>query len=233
MNIDDKLWSAYMDGELSASEALEFEKSLTEEQKEQIAAEKKFEGALDKALCKDVSCPDQVWNNVKSTLEKDSKKPLSYRIMPVLALASSIIIAAVIMFTKPDVKRDEFKVINLDKLIKKVQSEPSLEKVEEFLKKSDFAIKINGQKISEDKHDLKLLGAYKSKLGDNQIATVVFSCCDKPVKIVIVNTKTEAEKILLEEYEKGNIKATSQIGDYKIGVISDHYDTEKLVGYFH
>lgn len=53
----DMMRQAYLDGELSASEASEFEATLDAAERERLAAEVRFENGLAERLAQDAKCP--------------------------------------------------------------------------------------------------------------------------------------------------------------------------------
>ena len=78
-NFED-LWNAYIDGELSASEASEFEASLSDEDRALLAGEMQFENALADRLRQDSDCPADVWARVKAQVTEPSNvTPFSAR----------------------------------------------------------------------------------------------------------------------------------------------------------
>ena len=79
----EKLRSAYLDGELSASESARFDESLTPGQRERLAGEMRFESAMSETLSKGASCPDALWLR---TLARREAAPV--RVYPLRALGA-------------------------------------------------------------------------------------------------------------------------------------------------
>ena len=61
MDEREKLWMAYLDGEMTSTEAAAFDASLTPEERARLAGEMRLESGLAAALQGDVVCPDAVW----------------------------------------------------------------------------------------------------------------------------------------------------------------------------
>ena len=62
----ERLWQAYLDGELSTGESAEFEQSLSPSEREGLASEMRFERALAERLGENAHCPDEVWERTKA-----------------------------------------------------------------------------------------------------------------------------------------------------------------------
>ena len=69
----EQYWQAYLDGELSASEAADFEASLTDAQREQLAVDMHVERVLAEHLGRDAECPDEVWERTKARVARLSE----------------------------------------------------------------------------------------------------------------------------------------------------------------
>ena len=86
-------WQAYLDGELSASEAADFEANLDDRERQLLASEMSFESAFAEKLGMDATCPDQVWENTRALIEakrapRRSMKRLYYGAATFAAAAS-------------------------------------------------------------------------------------------------------------------------------------------------
>ena len=64
----EKLWVAYLDGQLSASETVSFEAALTEAERNHAAQEVLLERALGDSLQEAPVCPDVLWQAVAAEL---------------------------------------------------------------------------------------------------------------------------------------------------------------------
>ncbi len=63
---------AYLDGQLTVEEALEFEAELTPKEKADLEAEKHFETVLGERLSDGTKCPEPLWNKLKTQMLSES-----------------------------------------------------------------------------------------------------------------------------------------------------------------
>ena len=74
MNKKVQLKSAYIDGEMSAKEYLEFEKTLSKQEAENLKADVEFEKALGEHLNSGPKCPDDLWQSLKAQMEERNEE---------------------------------------------------------------------------------------------------------------------------------------------------------------
>ena len=95
----ERLWSAYLDGELTAAEAAAYEESLTDDERTRLALEKQVEAHLAERLSRAVACPDGVWNRLKAEMvgpATASRSPLWNRWIMVLGAAAAIVLVTTV-----------------------------------------------------------------------------------------------------------------------------------------
>lgn len=74
MNKKSQLKSAYIDGEMSANEYLDFEKTLSEKEVSNLKADISFEKALGEKLNQGPKCPDDLWQSLKAQMEERAEE---------------------------------------------------------------------------------------------------------------------------------------------------------------
>ena len=55
------------------------------------------------------------------------------------------------------------------------------------------------------------------------VAQLVYECCGKPVKVVIVPKHSEAAAAIRRAIDEGNVQEFRTIGDYLTVAVSNHY----------
>lgn len=111
MNKKTQLKSAYIDGEMSPTEYLDFEKTLSEKEINNLKADTEFEKALGNHLNSGPACPDDLWQSLKAQIEdrneaeaspevpvieetEQTKRPIKFSsiFMPLIAAAAAVFI---------------------------------------------------------------------------------------------------------------------------------------------
>ena len=109
MNKKVQLKSAYIDGEMSAKEYLEFEKTLSDKEINNLKADVEFEKSLGHHFNSGPKCPDDLWQSLKAQMEErnedevpsptpvkevETKKPIDFKpyIMSFFAAAAAVMI---------------------------------------------------------------------------------------------------------------------------------------------
>ena len=72
--LDDRIWSAYLDGELSVSEIEEVEGSLTGKQLEHFRKEKVLEEKINQRLEDGITCPTDLWQSICTKIGRGKSK---------------------------------------------------------------------------------------------------------------------------------------------------------------
>jgi len=185
--INDKILCAYMDGELAAAEAAEFEERLSPQERQQIAQEIQFEAVLSESLKANAGCPDQVWGNVKNMIskEKPQKNILGFPLKTFWKISSiaALFIAGFVLITSVFIKQKNLFSMpdSVADLAKESQVTGTLQEIQQFLDDHNVFFKLPKAKEGGH-HDNRLIGAKRSSYKGGQVIELHYSCCKRPLK---------------------------------------------------
>ncbi|MBI2435990.1 MAG: hypothetical protein HYV26_24300 [Candidatus Hydrogenedentes bacterium] len=230
MNMPDKekLWVAYQDGQLSASEALAFESRLTPQERAHCAQEVRLENTLADALRSGPGCPAALWHQ---TLDKIRVAPpkKSWLARPAVAAAAFAGLAAAMVFTFHDAFQSPRRVdpmlavpADLQEFTQASSTSADKEEVQAFLRQRGVDLKLEVLE-TVDHHPIELLGANERGCHGQAVIEVLFECCGKPAKVVLAQQDTRAEEILRDNRRGGEVLYRRDIGDYLTAVVSEHH----------
>jgi len=203
-------------------------KELTAEEKNHLEAELKFERSLGNYLSDTPGCPDDLWESIQ--IKAESKNPkVSYSGVIISFLAAAAAVALIFLSSAPIDKSSVFELSKVSEFTKLSETSTDIKEIEQFLLKNNIKLKIDSDKMSNYSHDLKLLGAYRAKVGDQEVVALLFTCCGEPVKVILMPKESLAVKVMAHHAISGNVVATNTIDDYKIGVIGQHKGSGNLV----
>jgi hypothetical protein len=191
---DDRLWSAYLDGELSVTEVEKMEAGLTAAQLEHLRKEKVFEEKISNRLKENSSCPDQLWQSICFPKDHAQTKEIAGITVP----------RSIAELKKSSSTSDDLKEIN------------------RFLTKHKVSLKL--LEILDDKHAQRIIGAGVEMIGNEEVVTLLFDCCGYPVKVYVLPKDSSAEKIVLDEDAKwkDGIRVQTKEGNYRLALVSKH-----------
>lgn len=191
----DHMLSAYLDGELTAAEAAEFDKTLTPEERTRLESELQFEKGLGEVLSRDARCPEALWRRIQLQARNQSASPPRRRthvtrwVGSVGAIAAALLLAFLIAQSMgneaPFLRVAEASVNELS-----AQSEVPLEDldaVQAFIDARNFHIDLRSRSvISHDlRHDIHLLGVCEDTFKKERLVRILFDCCGYPVVLVV------------------------------------------------
>lgn len=228
------LWQAYLDGELTVIEMSEFEASLNEDEREQLAAEMRFEGGLAERLSQDVKCPDEVWERTKALLtgQKEEYVPTFRRwYWGMATLATAAALAFMISLYVP-VKQDaSFPLLlaaeTVADLAATSETDANSESVQAYLASHDIELELNSMEslaMASTHHHMAVIGARTIKVNNEPVVEMLFGCCGHPVKVMMASQGSDAAILigLASANGNGEVQATRSVGHYLTAVVSDH-----------
>ena len=234
----EQMWEAYLDGELLASEAAEFEASLSDMDRRRIAADMSFERALAERLSENAACPDEVWERTRA-LVKQHQRPAPFSITRrrrwywgVATLAAAASVAFVLsLFTPGGPVPDSSSVIlaasSTAELSARSEIEPGRESAQRYLDSKGVDLELDESRahevLNERHHSLEVLGARHEFLNGEPVTEVFFGCCGHPVKLLLAERHSAAAReISLAAAQDSDIQATRNVGDYFTAVVTEH-----------
>ena len=219
--LDDRIWSAYLDGELSVSEIEEVEGSLTGKQLEHFRKEKVLEEKINQRLEDGITCPTDLWQSICTKIGRGKSKSPKKIIYFSTFLSAAACLTIFFFLNKNETAI--FKVpLTLSELKNSSKTKTELLDVNNFLKVNNVDLKLN--EFVEGGHPKKLIGASLEKVGNEEVVTLLFNCCGFPVKIYVLPKGSAAEKFVVAEdtaWKKG-IEGQVKKGEYRLALVSAH-----------
>lgn len=245
MSLDrEKIWQAYLDGELTVGETAEFETTLGAEERERLAGEKQFEAGLAEVLSNSADCPDEAWQRIQAQVRaaRPPQKAAPLRrwnwaagtvVAAAAAVAFFIAFAAPSFLDSPhDASRSATVVsaATVDELAALSETAPDLKAVREYLERRGidlFLIGADDWGISAFHFDIDILGARVEHIDGREVVSLLFGCCDRPVKVVIARRGSEEARMLGETVGEASsqvqcIRAIGGNDQFLVAVVGRH-----------
>ena len=223
---DDRMWSAYIDAELSITELEKFESELSNDQLEQLKREKDFEKQMSSVLKKGVKCPDDLWRSICEQIEEEENIP-SRRKWVVMVTSLAAAAAVVLAFFRPT-EAMSLQPLSIAQLETSRLVENDLVKVNAFLAKKNIPFKL--LEFNKKVHHTKsLIGAGVEEISGEKVTTLFFECCGEPVKVYMLPKNSKAEQSVSEESSLwGSGMTMTMLNDYRLAMVSRHTAPEIL-----
>ncbi len=225
-------WSAYLDGELSASEAAEFDESLTLEEQQRLQAEVRFEGALGEFLSQGGECPNDVWHRATKALARKGGRIPWW--MPTRHAATFVAAAAVMLIVAGVVYRVQFATPAFLSLAngdyptaesRLALNTGDLSEVNEYLHTHGIALVLHAPSKHYHVHGARgreLRGASEASYKGETVTEIMFECCGRPLKVVIVPKTGPAAGAVRRAIERDQVQEFRSIGDYVAVTVGRH-----------
>ena len=226
---------AYMDEQLSVEEVIDFEGELCRSEKVEIEKDKQFERSLFSFLANDAECPDAVWQEVRDRIEIQStswftgirQKIFNLRLAAAVALLIFLIAAFVIRVgPTSNVTQAKHPVLfsgNLHEFSKPATLRGDPESIRQSLFDNGFYVSFGQPEKSAD-HSVEFLGMRYITMNNETVAQLYFSCCLRPVTVLISRNKQDfAEHYLqIENSFKTMFNASKKTDNYRIFIMGPH-----------
>jgi hypothetical protein len=241
----DKLWTAYLDGELSSSESLEFDNALSDKERERLIAEKRFESALADRLSGDIKCPDELWNRVAAQMRHADRQervmpPILWKLVATGAAAAGLLLVVSVVFltgrhnSTPGATEvvesqpgDDFlEIIAVPELERQAETEGDAVAATRFLKARGIPLAV--QPVSTvvppetSVHEAVFLGARERTVGGDRVVDLMWNCCKEPVIISLATEGSAAASRIDRAFGDGKIKGQRRLGGHVAGLVSEH-----------
>lgn len=225
----DKMWSAYLDGELSAAEAAEFDAALNATTQRRLQGEVTFEHALSEKLRAGVACPDALWAEVRGRL--DSRAPMRRlrRWSVPLAIAASLVLGAV--FAAQWFQQPEFlqPIESMADVRSAHWDGTTTEEVGMLLHDLDLHVQVWPTSTLSDRHTrgAELVGARELTYRHEPVVQVVYECCGKPVALWFAREGTPAARAMhrAARHPTRALGATRSVGNAVVAPVGNHRTT--------
>ena len=227
-----KFWQAYLDGELSMSEAAAFEAELDDEERRLLASEMRFESALADKLSQNAACPGQVWDRTRALIEAQRMPRRSMRrwYYGAATFAAAASIAFMISVFAPVDSSPSSAVVmaaqSVAELAATSETPADRESVHRYLLAHGVQLDLREPMslyMAGAHPHIELVGARTEMANGEQIVEMLFSCCDKPVKVLMVEQGSKAALDIGQATGAGHqVRATRLVGNYLTVVVSNH-----------
>ena len=225
----EKLMMAYLDGQMSATEASAFDDTLTPEERDFMAAEMRIETGLAEALGGDAACPDALWRRTQLCMRNQNTQPRRQRtaLRGWLAAAAALVIAAGLYFVfspKEDQRLFAMVEASVDELATTADVPAEDAALRDFLKAHglDIAFEAFSDVHPESPHLAALLGARVRTYNDEPTVELLYNCCGRPARIVLAKEGTASAKQLEQAMNVKTVQRVGKVRGHVAGVISDH-----------
>jgi len=235
------LLQAYLDGELSASEASAFEASLTEKERKRLPLEMQFESGLAEALSKGGDCPEDVWARTQALLgdRLSTKRPRFSRMFwyaGTMAAAASI--ALVISFFVSEPTSTSPSIVMAAESIEELEAmskvDPGADTAEAFINQQGVDLELHFEEAVQSSHHygMAVVGARMYKVEKDSVGGVLYVCCGRPIKIIIAKSGSKGAELIARSASDhagiNDIMNTREVGGYLAAVVSKHRADEFL-----
>jgi hypothetical protein len=248
MTLDErgKRWMAYMDGQMSASEALEFERSLSPEDKKRLDEEVRLESAICERIAGDECCPEALWNALKAELTDEAPKIHRLQVWQrrFVGLAASIAIVMTSVFVYNEVRPDsqtvtaasslEISEDSLEEFARHTAVPGTREATQQFLDSHNIPLQLVNMSNAglDPHHPVKLLGACMGSCPKGSILELRISCCGKPIKLLVIKKSAGSENFVRRASRCGKVKESREVGGVMLALVGDvhgHVDLMNLL----
>ena len=225
---------AYLDGQMSASEALEFERSLTPEDRVRIDSEVRLESAICESLSGSDCCPLALWKSLSDRMQHDTPRSgrwarLQRRVITVAAAAAIAVISAVgYQELNPDPTTRvaiglEIEEDNVDEFARNTEVPGTREDTQRYLDENHTGLElVNFGMVNEaHSHTIKLLGACKGKCPKGSLIEVRLICCGKLIKLLIANEGTGGAESIRRAKRCGTVAESRLTNGVVTAVVGD------------
>ena len=227
-----KFWQAYLDGELSVSEAAAFEAELDDEERQLLASEMRFESAFADKLSQNAACPDQVWDRTRALIEAQRMPRRSMRrwYYGAATFAAAASIAFMISVFAPVDSSPSSAVVmaaqSVEELAATSETPGDRESVHRYLLAHEVRLDLRepmSLHMAGTHPYIELVGARTEMANGEPVVEMLFNCCHQPVKILMVERGTKAALDIGQAAGAGHhVQATRMVGIYLTAVVSDH-----------
>jgi hypothetical protein len=230
---NDRIWSACLDGELTATEANEFDRSLSPEERDRLAGEMEFEKALSDKLASDAECPDALWRRIEMRTTNSDRPMFGGRFMRwtvggAAAAAALLIVFALLNVLGQHISEAAFLRVaeaSVDQLA--ARSAPNTDDAEAaaaYLRAHGFEVSFTSlENLSDGHHAIELLGVREVDFRDERVAEMLFNCCGYPVKVALAPIGSMAARVMQANSGEGEVQMVGAVDGYMAAVVGRHY----------
>lgn len=226
---DDPRWSAYMDGEMSASESASFDSGLSPNERERLLAEMDFESELGEVLGVPVECPREAWSEAMARVRHHDLSHASIgermwryalRLAPVAGIAALLLLGFFFVAPEPEPAFLSLNEKDVASFETKNAECDSVAEVRDFLSRRAVQVSLDPyNSLNESSTPYELVGACENDYRGELVMELLFRCSDGPAKVVIVRKAGSAAGEIGRALAAGTVRASRTVGDVIIAVV--------------
>lgn len=182
--------TSYLDGELSTNECVEYENSLSEEQKASLEKTKRVHHGLEEGLRHDIRCPAEVWSRVQDQLNQKRREGQGYSLQKWMSIAALLLVGAFSWFlwdrSQPAQVQDAELFVQLKQWPSNMDIGNDIESARTSLKGMGLDVHIKDVPSVSHGHPTRFMGMNVVHSGQSSEGRLFFSCCDKSVVVRVL-----------------------------------------------
>jgi len=230
---NDEQWMAYVDGQLSTSEAAAFDSGLSAAEKSRAEQEIRFERAIGEVLTAGPGCPDHLWEELRSKIAPGRKS----RWQPFNGMRGFAFAAAASLVVGLGVLAQAFfgsaGVLDLPPTVAALQSEatfqPDIAQIQAWLDEQGIDLSVlSVDAMGETRHPMTMLGATLARYRNEEVLELLYNCCGQPAKVVLAPENSRVAAELRQGEGRGKVQDSLAVNGYLAAVVSPHRSPELL-----
>jgi hypothetical protein len=219
---EDTMMSAYLDGELSAREAAEFDRQLTAFTRRRLQGEMTLENAIGDALRADASCPDVLWQELLDRVEQRAShsRRMGRWVLPV-GLAALLALGTAWAALWYQGLTPEFLVPL--QTVAGTEMDVTPERVNALFEALGLDVTMQSVDVLKG-HDRRaeLLGAREVRYKDTPVVQIFYECCGKPLTLVIARQDTAGAEAIRRAAAEREVGPVRLIGNTVATTVGKH-----------
>lgn len=227
---DENLWSAYLDGELTASESLEVDGGLTDDGRARLAAEMRFERLVAERLSVAPPCPDALWEGAVARMRPPRAARRPFPVWRAGSLAAAFVVAFSFFLVLQTNNDAEFlaKAASINSLRDQAQV-TTRDEVQALLRRHGITLRLRSlEEAGIDHHQGFLVGAVATEHNGEPVVQLLYGCCGNPAKVIVARRGGAAAGCIAKGVASGRVQACCATGDHVVAVVSPHPSAELL-----
>lgn len=224
MSIDnEKQWSAYLDGELSTSEAARFDESLAPRDNERLQAEMRLERGFAEVLSEATRCPDTTWAQICRDVHMQPKtRPTAWRWTgPLAALAATILIliGAALAYQQANANPPFLDIPADISFLPEWHDE--WDHAQSYLHENNIQLALRPLDQSQLKlhGKIEFIGANHTTYHGVDVVQLYFECCRRPVMLSVAVKGSDAAHHM---HTAKCVRKCREVGDYVVALVANH-----------
>jgi len=227
----DELWWANLDGETSPSEAVQYDRCLSPEDRERNAGDLRMEAELAEVLGAPVACPDDIWQRTLERVKQQervehatSRRRATRWVWRAVPVAASLLIVCAVAFNmnRPAPKPPflALKAGDLGGLAARSQVTGGVQGVRTFMKEHAMPLALDpSDPFDGSVTSHHLLGVREDAFQGEHVVQLLFDCGGQPAMLIIAKEQGNAAKEIAKGLAVGAVSASRAIGDVLVAVV--------------